>query len=80
MVGPIKQAYLNQRIPSEQRATILSFDSMMGRGGAVLGLLGSGYLAERSGIPLTWLVSGCILAVGVAVFYKLGNGEKAQSP
>jgi len=80
MVGPIKQAYLNQRIPSEQRATILSFDSMMGRGGAVLGLLGSGYLAERSGIPLTWLVSGCILAVGVAVFYKLGNGKKAQSP
>lgn len=75
MMGPLKQAYLNHRIPSEQRATILSFDSMIGKAGSFLGLLGSGYLAERAGIPLTWLMSGCILAVGVVVFYNLKNGE-----
>lgn len=75
MLGPVKQAYLNHRIPSEQRATILSFDSMIGRGGAFLGLLGSGYLANQAGIPLTWFVSGCILAVSVFIFFKLKNGE-----
>lgn len=75
MLGPLKQAYLNHRIPSEQRATILSFDSMIGKAGSFLGLLGSGYLAQRAGIPLAWLVSGCILAVGVVVFYNLKNGE-----
>jgi MFS family permease len=75
MLGPLKQAYLNNRIPSEQRATILSFDSMIGRSGAFLGLLGSGYLANRFGIPLTWFVSGCVLAIGVFIFFKLKNGE-----
>ena len=75
MVGPLKQAYLNHRIPSEQRATILSFDSMMGKSGAFIGLLVSGYLAENFGIPLTWLVSGCVLATGVVVFFNLKNGE-----
>jgi cyanate permease len=75
MIGPLKQAYLNHRIPSEQRATILSFDSMMGKSGSFLGLLGSGYLAEYAGIPLTWLVSGCVLALGVVVFFNLKNGD-----
>ena len=32
---PIRQAYLNGLIPSRQRATILSFDSMMGSSGGV---------------------------------------------
>lgn len=75
MLGPLKQAYLNHRIPSEQRATILSFDSMIGKAGAFLGLLGSGYLAESAGIPASWFASGCLLAVGVLVFYNLKNGE-----
>ncbi len=34
-ITPIRQIYLNGLIPSEQRATILSFDSLMGSGGAV---------------------------------------------
>lgn len=75
VLGPIKQNYLNNRIPSEQRATILSFDSMIGRSGSFLGLLGSGYLANQAGIPLTWFVSGCVLVIGVFIFFKLKNGE-----
>jgi MFS family permease len=34
-VAPIRQAYLNAIIPSEQRATILSFDSLMGSSGGI---------------------------------------------
>jgi len=79
MLGPLKQAYLNHRIPSKQRATILSFDSMMGKAGSFLGLLGSGYLAQRAGIPLTWFVSGCVLAVGVLVFFNLKNGDETKT-
>ena len=33
---PIKQAYLNDMIPSAQRATVLSFDSLMGSTGGVV--------------------------------------------
>jgi MFS family permease len=33
---PIRQAYLNDMIPSRQRATVLSFDSLMGNSGGVV--------------------------------------------
>jgi len=33
---PIRQAYLNGEIPSEQRATVLSFDSLMGSSGGII--------------------------------------------
>ena len=33
---PIRQAYLNDMIPSQQRATVLSFDSLMASGGGVV--------------------------------------------
>jgi MFS family permease len=33
---PIRQAYLNDMIPSRQRATVLSFDSLMGSTGGVV--------------------------------------------
>src|ERR671918_323206 len=33
---PIRQAYLNGMIPSQQRATVLSFDSLMGSAGGVV--------------------------------------------
>jgi len=35
-VMPIRQAYLNGLIPSQQRATVLSFDSLMGSSGGVV--------------------------------------------
>lgn len=35
-VLPIRQAYLNGLIPSKQRATVLSFDSLMGSSGGVV--------------------------------------------
>ena len=33
---PVRQAYLNDLIPSEQRATVLSFDSLLGSSGGVV--------------------------------------------
>lgn len=35
-VSPIRQAYLNGLIPSQQRATVLSFDSLIGSSGGVV--------------------------------------------
>lgn len=35
-VAPVRQAYLNGMIPSRQRATVLSFDSLMGNTGGVI--------------------------------------------
>lgn len=74
--GPLSEAYLNKRIPGDKRATVLSFASMIEKGGATLGLLISGYLAERYSISFSWLVMGIALMLAVLIFPRLKNGDK----
>lgn len=57
---PVRQAYLNDMIPSKQRATVLSFDSLMGSSGGVVvqPLLGRG--ADLYGYPASLAAGGII--------------------
>ncbi len=59
---PVKQAYLHQVVPSRQRATVISFASMMGSGGSVAGQVGLGYLSRLHSIPLGYFVGGLATA------------------
>ncbi len=61
---PVKQAYLHQVVPSQQRATVISFVSMIGSGGSAAGQVGLGYLARAHSIPLGYIVGG-LVTVGV---------------
>lgn len=74
---PLRQSYLNKegRIPSDKRATILSFDSMTLSLGGIIGLIVSGYLADTYSISFAWMVSGTVLLLCIAVFLKLKNGK-----
>lgn len=76
MLGPIKRAYVNKCIPSEQRATILLLDSMVLKVGAFVGLPGGGLVAERYSISAAWVISAIVLAVIIPVFLKLKNGDE----
>jgi len=69
LFGPIKSVYLNKNIPSEKRATILSFDSMALHIGSGAGLLVSGILAKTTSIPFSWLFSGIFLIGGTLIIY-----------
>jgi MFS family permease len=60
---PIRQAYLNALIPSEQRATILSFDSLMSSSGGVWAQPVLGRAADVWGYG-----SSYVLAAGISVF------------
>ncbi|WP_022892879.1 MFS transporter [Agromyces subbeticus] len=63
--GPVQQAYLNDMIPSQQRATVLSFDSLLGStGGAVIQPV-LGRSADIWGYPGSLLVSGGIQVLAV---------------
>ena len=56
---PIRQTYINGMIPSQQRATILSFDSMMGSTGGVWAQPVLGRAADVWGYaPPTWWGQG----------------------
>lgn len=60
---PIKDAYLQDRLPDNERATLISFESMYGHLGGALGLVVSGAVATAGGIPAAWAVSGAIMIV-----------------
>jgi MFS family permease len=62
---PIRQAYINGLIPSRQRATILSFDSLMASGGAVWTQPALGRAADLWGYAPSYLMSAGISAMAL---------------
>jgi len=65
---PIFLDLFNQHIPSEQRATLLSFQSLVGSGGEVLAGLCIGMVAQRFGLRITFGLGTVVLFVGIVVF------------
>jgi MFS family permease len=57
---PVHQAYLNGIIPSAQRATVISFDNLMGSAGGVVAQPALGRVADVSGYPASYLASAII--------------------
>ena len=69
---PIQGAYLNGMIPSQQRATVLSFASLMGSGGGVVIQPALGRVADVSGYPAS-LVAGGVIQVLAAPLLALSR-------
>jgi MFS family permease len=75
---PIRRAFLNGLIPSQQRATVLSFDSLMGSTGGVVIQPVLGRVADVSGYATSYLVAGAIQALALP-FIFLARREGAHS-
>jgi MFS family permease len=60
---PVRQAFINEIAPSEQRATVVSFDSMISGVGGVAGQTGLGIYSERQGYAAAYVVGGTIVAL-----------------
>ena len=75
---PIRQAYLNDMIPSQQRATILSFNSLMGSTGGVWAQPALGRAADAWGYAPTYLISGAITALALP-FLTLSRRQNAAA-
>jgi MFS family permease len=65
LVMPVRQAYLNELIPSEQRATVLSFDSLIGSAGGVATQPALGRVADAWGYPASYAWSSVIQLLAV---------------
>lgn len=76
MLNPTYKAYLNRHIPSEQRATVLSFDSMMGKLGAAFGLVILGWTAKNYSIQVSWLISGLLLFLLIPLYIQARKQER----
>jgi len=61
--GPMQQAYMNEMIPSEQRATVLSFSSLMGSAGGVVAQPALGKAADVWSLGIAYVVAGVLYAI-----------------
>jgi MFS family permease len=75
---PIRQAYLNDMIPSQQRATILSFNSLMSSTGGVWAQPALGRAADAWGYAPTYVMSGAITALALP-FLALSRRQNAAA-
>jgi MFS family permease len=75
---PIRQAYLNDMIPSRQRATVLSFESTMGSVGGVVIQPALGKVADAYSYGASLVVGGAIQLVA-APFLYLSRRERATA-
>ena len=76
---PIKASWLNSRIPSEQRATLISMDSNFSDVGGTIGQLGLGYISQAISIPFAWLLGGAVQLAGWPLIYAAKRREKHPS-
>jgi len=78
VVTPLRQAYVNGVVPAGQRATVLSFDSMMGSAGGAVLQPGLGRVADVGGYAASLLVAAAVQVVAVP-FALLARAERAAS-
>lgn len=74
---PIKSKYLNDNIPSKERATIISCESIAHHLGGAIGLVVSGAVAQYVSIESAWILSGSsLMAIAFLFFCGRIKGEK----
>ncbi len=76
---PLRQAYVNGLIPSQQRATILSFDSLMFSTGGVVTQPALGRVADVWGYPASFLVSSALSACALPFLVRARTDTPAAS-
>ncbi|TMB83279.1 MAG: MFS transporter [Chloroflexi bacterium] len=78
ITGPMRQAFMNGLIPSEQRATVLSFDSLMGSAGGVVIQPGLGRAADVYSYGASFVIAAAVEALAIP-FGILARREHASS-
>jgi MFS family permease len=78
MASPLRQAFMNGLIPSRQRATVLSFDALMGSAGGVVAQPALGRAADAFGYASSYLIAAGIQAFAVP-FIFLARRQNARS-
>jgi len=75
---PMRQAYLNGLIPTEQRATVLSFDSLMGSSGGIVIQPVLGKAADVYSYSTSYGIAG-IFQLAALPFIYLARRQKPKS-
>jgi MFS family permease len=71
IMSPVRQTYLHNSIPTSERATLVSFDSLVGSLGSVGGQTGLGFLSQERSIPAGFVVGGLATFLAIPIFGRL---------
>jgi Na+/melibiose symporter-like transporter len=71
VVTPVQQAYLHSVVPSSERATVVSFSSLVGSTGGIVGQLGLGYLGRARSVATGYIVGGLITLAALPALLAL---------
>jgi MFS family permease len=71
VLTPVRQTYLHLSIPSSERATLVSFDALVGSVGSIGGQVGLGYLSQERSIPAGFVVGGLATLLALPIFARL---------
>jgi len=74
---PLLQAWMNEHVAAERRATVLSVRAMCLTLGQGMGLLCLGHLARDAGITVVWVTSALIVVLIAPVFLMLARRIEA---
>ena len=77
VMQPVRQTYLHYSIPTSERATLVSFDSLVGSLGSVGGQTGLGYLSQERSIPAGFVVGGLATILALPIFWRLRALDEA---
>ena len=71
VTSPVHSSYLHQVVPSEQRATVVSFDSMLSNAGSIGGQIGLGALGEARSVGSAFVVGGVVTTAALPLLGRL---------
>jgi MFS family permease len=75
---PIRQVFMNEQIPSAERATILSVDALFGDVGGTIGQPGLGYLGQEAGIGVAWTLGALAVLLSTPLYVAADRRARAQ--
>ena len=70
-VNSLHSTLLNEQIPSEQRSSMLSIESLSSYVGGAFGSILLGYVAEHFSITAAWLIAGGILVLSFGLYLRI---------
>ena len=73
LLGPLRASFINEYIPSAQRATVLSLDSLFGDAGGSLGQPILGWIATVAGLPIAWAIGAAAFAGAAPLYVRSGQ-------
>jgi len=67
--APVRQAFVHELVPSAERATVVSFDSMIGGVGSFAGQGGLGSFSDATSYSAGYVVGGTVAAVAIPIVW-----------